>query len=73
VNSACTGNYVMYNGGCVNGQKLGQFTAVNSSFTNNWVSYVPQTWRSVFTKVGLPHMHTEHRPKTESSNATWTV
>jgi hypothetical protein len=38
VNSACTGNYVLYNGGCVNGQKLGQFTAVNSSFTNNWVS-----------------------------------
>ncbi|WIA09253.1 hypothetical protein OEZ85_008661 [Tetradesmus obliquus] len=38
VNSACVGNSVLYNGGCVNGARLGKFTALNSSFTNNWKS-----------------------------------
>ncbi|WIA09260.1 hypothetical protein OEZ85_008668 [Tetradesmus obliquus] len=36
VNSACVGNSVLNSGGCVYGVKLGQFTALNSSFTNNW-------------------------------------
>ncbi|WIA29338.1 hypothetical protein OEZ86_011843 [Tetradesmus obliquus] len=38
VNSACLGNSVLNSGGCVYGVKLGQFTALNSSFTNNWKS-----------------------------------
>uniref|UniRef100_A0A383VBF3 Right handed beta helix domain-containing protein n=1 Tax=Tetradesmus obliquus TaxID=3088 RepID=A0A383VBF3_TETOB len=38
VNSACIGNSVLYNGGCVNGARLERFTALNSSFTNNWKS-----------------------------------
>ncbi|KAF6262549.1 hypothetical protein COO60DRAFT_1624944, partial [Scenedesmus sp. NREL 46B-D3] len=38
VSSACIGNYVLYNGGCIKGQQLGQFKAVNSSFNSNWKS-----------------------------------
>jgi hypothetical protein len=37
VNSACIGNYVQYDGGCVKGERLGQFAALNSSFLSNWV------------------------------------